>query len=261
MRRAWRIIAFLVFVSFALFTGGALPGPAAEPDLKLSLNSGLEKIAGEYYQGDGLGLNMTLVINSTGTFTYHAAGCVRTYADIKARDFMRNGMLVLTSEGSASETPFLPVRWGDRLYLIDPDGIVGFANAVNAGHEPRMKAQGVFYLRNGDWNKPVTGGPRLPAAYREYLLAKPIEAEVLGMDDEGNVELSAGRRQGLLPGMKLLSRGTEDDFFCKLTVVSLRAETARAKGSWECSALQAGDRAFTRWRDIEGPYDRREDDF
>ena len=211
-----------------------------------------------------VGANLTLVINSTGRFTYHAAGCVRTYADVKARDFMRNGMLVLTSEGPASEARFLPVRWGDRLYLIDPVGIVGFANAVNAGHEPRMKAQGVFYLRNGDWNKPVTGGPKLPVAYREYLLAKPVETRVRRiLDEEGNVELAAGARQGLLPGMKLRAPGFDDEDrdSCKLTVLKVGDDTVIAKGNWVCRELRAGDRATTRWLDLEPPYGLWEDEF
>lgn len=266
MRRTWRLTAFLIFLSLALLTGGAQPRSAADSDLAASLNGGLEKIAGEYYLGDGLAANLTLVIKPTGRFTYHAAGCLRTYADTSAQALLRNGLLVLVS--GKAESPdsgrFLPVRWGGRLYLLEPERIIGFANAVNAGHEPRSKAQGVFYLRSGDWSKPVSGAPRLPAMYRNYLLAKPIEAGILRVsDEEETVELDAGRRRGLLPGMKLRARGFDDEKreTCKLTIVEAGEETATAKQNWVCDDLQAGDRAHTRWLDLEPPYGCWEDDF
>lgn len=265
MTRTLRLAAFILFLSFALLNGAAAPRPRPEPDLAPDFKAGLETVAGTYYLGDGLAANLTLAVKPDGTFNYHAAGCLRTYADQTAHAFMRNGLLMLgngKSESAGNEARFMPLRWGGRLYLIEPERIVSFANAINAGREPRTAAQGVFYLRAGDWDKPVTGWPKLPEAYRDYLLAKPVEAEVLHIvGDERIVELAAGRRQGLLAGMKLASRGTEeDDFFCKLTIVSVRNDSSTAESSWECSNLEVGDRAFTRWRDIDS-YARWEDDF
>lgn len=267
MKRAWRLVAFTTFLSFALLTSDAAPKPCREADAMPDLNVGLEKVAGSYYLGDGLAANLTLVIKPTGTFTYHASGCLRTYADVEARAFMRNRMLMLASGKSGSqgsETRFLPVRWGERLYLIEPERIVGFANAINAGYEPRTTAQGVFYLRSGDFNKPVAGLPKLPAAYREYLLARPVEARVVrlsGPEEDPTFELDAGRGQGLRPGMRLISRDAGyDDEFCKLTLVAVAEDTAKATGNWVCSDLPAGARATTRWRDVNPPY-RWEDDF
>jgi hypothetical protein len=263
MNRLWRVLTFVAFLTFALLNGGAGPCLASNLDTVSKPNASLATVAGEYYQGDGLGANLTLVVKPAGSFSFQAAGCLRTYTDVTAKALLRNGMLVLASDRAGSESRFLPVRWGDRLYLIEPERLVAFANAVNAGHEPRMKAQGVFFLRSSDWNKPVTGGLRLPVMYRDYLLPRPVEVRVLRvLDAEENLELSAGRRQGLLPGMKLRSRGVDDGRdSCKLTVVEAGEETAVAKQNWVCDDLKPGDQATTRWRDVEPPYGRWEDDF
>ena len=263
MNRLWRVLTFVAFLTFVLLNGGAGPCPASNLDPASKPIVGLATVAGEYYQGDGLGANLTLVVKPAGSFSFQAAGCLRTYADVTAKALLRNGMLVLASDRASAESRFLPVRWGDRLYLIEPERIVGFANAVNAGHEPRAKAQGAFFLRQGDWNKPVTGAPRLPTMVRAYLLDRPIEARVLRvLDEEENLELNAGRRQGLLPGMKLRSRGVDAGRdSCKLTVVKAGEETAVAKQNWVCDDLKPGDPATTRWRDVEPPVGRWEDDF
>ena len=264
MTRLWRVVTFVAFLSFALLNGGAGPYPASSLDLASRPAAGLAAVAGEYYQGDGLGANLTLAVKPAGSFSFQAAGCLRTYADVNAKANLRNGMLVLERNRAAAEARFLPVRWGDRLYLIEPERIVSFVNAVNAGHEPRVKAQGAFFLRQGDWNKPVTGGPRLPVMYRGYLLDKPVEARILRViGKEENLELGAGRRQGLLPGMKLRSRGFDEERreTCKLTIVKTSEETAVAKQNWVCDDLKPGDRATTRWRDLEPPVGRWEDDF
>jgi len=264
MNRLWRVLTFVAFLSFALLNGGAGPCPASSLDTVPKPYAGLATVAGEYYQGDGLGANLTLAVKPAGSFSFQAAGCLRTYTDINAKALMRNGMLVLGNGRAGSESRFLPIRWGDRLYLIEPERLVAFANAVNAGHEPRMKAQGVFFLRSGDWNKPVTGGPTLPAVYRAYLLEKPVEARILRVvGEEENLELGAGRRQGLQPGMKLRSRGVDDEGrdSCKLTILEAGEETAVAKQNWVCDDLKPGDRATTRWRDVEPANGRWENDF
>jgi hypothetical protein len=72
---------------------------------------------------------------------------------------------------------FIPVRWGQRLYLISPIDMIDFAVAINSGEEPKMqdKSERVrrchFFLRDSDWNKPVFGLPDLPSPWKTLTLS------------------------------------------------------------------------------------------
>src|SRR6185312_16735966 len=57
---------------------------------------------------------------------------------------------------------YLAIRWGSRDYLLEKEEVADFRAAITDGSEPRTKPAGRFYLRRGDWNKPVVGDPALP---------------------------------------------------------------------------------------------------
>ena len=110
---------------------------------------------------------------------------------------------------------FIPVAWGDRKYLIPADDIVGFCNEVNDGSEPR-KGYGSYLMRQGDEKKEVKGLPAVPEKFKPYLLAHPIEVEIIGVGKYTTrpsvgdwrfkdipVTLNGGKKKGLLAGMKL----------------------------------------------------------
>jgi hypothetical protein len=48
-----------------------------------------------------------------------------------------------------------PVRWGERLYLVQDGAYRVFCKAIRAGVEPRKTALGVIFLRVGDHTRPV----------------------------------------------------------------------------------------------------------
>ena len=102
------------------------------------------------------------------------------------------------------------------MYLVPSDGIVGFCNEVNDGSEPRKGVHGFFLLREGDEKKKVKGFPDVPGEFRPYLLARPIEAEIIGVGKyttrpsvcdwkfkDTPVTLNCGKNKGLLKGMTL----------------------------------------------------------
>jgi hypothetical protein len=75
------------------------------------------------------------------------------------------GMIVLegnslwfNNKGLASQA-FLPVLWGERRYLVEASALGRFC-APDSG-EPRTTREGYFYLRDGDWSRPVEGAPVL----------------------------------------------------------------------------------------------------
>ncbi|MCC6488435.1 MAG: hypothetical protein IT364_13140 [Candidatus Hydrogenedentes bacterium] len=128
-----------------------------------------------------------------------------------------------------SVTELVPISWCERRYLVAPDDIMAFCNAVNRGSEPRERpyaahwvVQEPFYLREGDEGKAISGLPEVPAAFAPYLLEQPIVATILDMSCYGTnpsptlfgyaldiagedkwvqVRIDAGKDRGVLPGM------------------------------------------------------------
>lgn len=179
--------------------------------------------AGEYYQGDGLGMNIAMSIAPKNGFAFSWHGCLGLYDQNYGAVVETNGFLKLTFalpnerggfRGLARE--FIPVHWGPRTYLVASDEIADFCNDVNSGREPRNDMHGRHLLRDGDEKKRANGEPEIPAQFRQYLLKKPITANIVAVGKVSTrpsivefkfkdieVTLDAGKKDGLLPGMEL----------------------------------------------------------
>ena len=177
--------------------------------------------AGEYYFGDGLGVNVSLTLAPQNGFVFTWNGCLGLY-DLNYGDVaFTQGILKLLfrypnkREGFEGIAPELvPVRWGQRHYLIPTDGMIHFTNAVNAGTEPDTLfggKSGAFLLRRGDEKKPVEGLPDIPSEYLNYILKEPLTARISSIT-ESRVEksrrvtrltLNLGSVDGLRKGMEL----------------------------------------------------------
>jgi hypothetical protein len=180
--------------------------------------------AGEYYAGDGLGVNTTLSLAPDSGYVFEWQGCMglydRNYGTVAwADDRIR---LTFTHEnqrrgfqGIAPE--LIPISWGSRHYLVPADEITKFCNHVNRGLEPREGSHGFHLLRDGDEGQAVTGLPNVPSKYRSYLLANPIEAKIMAVGPstlrpsladwkfkDTPVTLDAGTVKGLKVGMELV---------------------------------------------------------
>jgi|ERR1041384_3043973 hypothetical protein len=117
----------------------------------------LKDVAGDYYFGDGLGRNCTLVKSSKRKFGYELHGCLGLY-NSNAGDFsLENGILKLTLT-KLNDRPVFPspptdyfvVRWGSRMYLVPTNDIAVFCSTVNQGRKPRHEDHCRYYLRNND---------------------------------------------------------------------------------------------------------------
>jgi hypothetical protein len=177
--------------------------------------------AGEYYFGDGLGVNVNLAVAPKAGFVFMWQGCLGLY-DLNYGDVaFTDGTIKLSfkypnkQEGLSGIAPeLLPVRWGQRHYLIATDHIVEFTNAINAGTEPSSifgGRSGRFLLRRGDERKSVDGLPNIPNEFLSYILPKPITAKI-SLVKEIQVEQSrrltyvnidVGSANGLKQGMEL----------------------------------------------------------
>ena len=198
--------------------------------------------AGEYYFGDGLGVNVDLVLAPHNGFTFTWNGCLGLY-DLNYGDVeLKNETIKLRFkypndqkgfQGIAPE--FRPVRWGSRHYLISADQMIDFANAINAGTEPNSGPYGSFLLKQSDREKPVDGRPELPSEYLDYLLKDPVKASVSSVGEthldksfrKTSITLNAGSLNGLRKGMELHVYNPSN-VFATATIVGCGDHTAEA---------------------------------
>ena len=239
-------VVLLVTASSGDLAGQAVADPSnTQPDVKLSkkvereANARRRKIAweisrkrshpwaGEYYTGDGLGVNTTLMVAPDAGFVFEFRGCLGLYDRNFGEVALSNGMVALSCKYPNSRKGFqgiainlVPVSWGARSYLIPADDLPGFCNEVNQGGEPRLSGRGHYLLRKGDESKRVEGFPNVPDKYRPYLLARPVDAAISAVvspairSGQGNlrdtrVTIDAGASHGIRGGMELFITNRE----------------------------------------------------
>ncbi|MGO9096013.1 MAG: hypothetical protein ACLQGV_12390 [Bryobacteraceae bacterium] len=228
--------------------------------------------AGEYYWGDGLGVNVSLLLAPKAGFVIWWRGCLGLYDVNYGGVEATGGRLKLQFElpngggNSAGFDPELaPVLWGDRRYLIASDKMLKFVNYVNAGFEPRHEVFGEFFLIKGDERKAARSAPQIPAEYRDLLLRVPIRTRIssVGMSRSGRVGwcasegratlvvLDAGNAQGVRSGMEfyvfrpasaryLSVRATKVEAGSSEAEVQQCAEDAPPSPKWKLSARAPG---------------------
>jgi hypothetical protein len=186
--------------------------------------------AGLYYYGDHLGDNVALALEPGVGFTMVRHGCEGLYGlSLGAVDWSDSLIVLepssfdsLRVDGMAFPSSYIRIRWGRRHYLIASDEVIPFCNWVNAGREPDRRFASAFLLKDDDEKIPVSGFPRVPKAFRQYLVRKPVHAEIikvlsrrtlkpepgdsaleLGPRTVTRVAINAGGLEGLHPGMEL----------------------------------------------------------
>jgi hypothetical protein len=179
--------------------------------------------AGEYYEGDGLGVKVSLILAPRTGYVFTWYGCMglydRNYGAVTwDKDRLRLAFTFPNRrEGFRGISPeLIPIAWGERKYLVPPDRVRKFCNDVNGCLEPRKSRHGFFLLRVGDEEKEAQGLPDVPPAFKQYLLARLIDTEIVGIGastirsdvpkqhvKETAVILNRGEKHGLRKGMRL----------------------------------------------------------
>lgn len=171
--------------------------------------------AGDYYEGDGLGANISISLApDTGiAATWH--GCTGLYGANRGKVVERDGTLRFEYEqpnkagfGGFPDT-LRPVRWGERRYMIQQDKMMGFVNAINHGLEPRERVHGMFLLAQEDENKAAEGLPDLPPAYLALIRRAPMRVRVVSID---GVDKKKGDQDCSYTYRMTLDRGATDRF-------------------------------------------------
>lgn len=145
--------------------------------------------AGVYYQGDGLGANVRLVLAPKNGIAATWNGCLGLYgANVGAVVEHSGGQLWFQYERPNADRfggfpdRAIRVRWGERRYLVPPSKMSDFVAAINQGREPRPRAWGSFFLADGDEYKPVSGLPEIPVEYRDRIRNRSLTAHVLAVE-------------------------------------------------------------------------------
>ena len=201
--------------------------------------------AGEYFFGDGEGVNVSLALAPDSGFVFSWHGCGGLYDLNYGEVLFESGVVKLRFEYPNKREGFegiapklLAVHWGKRHYLIDIDRIVDFTNAINAGTEPSILfggQSGSFLLRRGDEKEPVSGRPDIPSEYLSYLLQNPITTKASSLHRTRtqessrftDVTLDVGRADGLKQGMELFLH-SPPRFFASAVVGSVGEHSASA---------------------------------
>ena len=142
---------------------------------------------------------------------------IRSFSDNKEHDLTKRKV---RKEYLDTDEPFKPdtevlqiVRWGPRIYLMHQKAFGAFIRAINLGFEPRQvdgyrAYYGIFYLREGDENKPIDGRPTLPKELLDNLLSTPVTATIVKFetaDKRPVVTIDRGSEDGLREGMYLVT--------------------------------------------------------
>ncbi len=200
--------------------------------------------AGEYYYGDGLGVNVSLTLAPGSGFVFEWHGCLGLYDRNLGTVETVGDRIVLKPEfvnnrkgfqGIATE--FYWIRWGERSYLVATDKVQDFCNSINGGFEPRDGEHGRFLLKEGDRSKAASGKPLFPRGIRDCVLDKPIGGQILAVSKgrlrpsccgfnfrDTEATISVGRALGVTLGMEFFT--SSDARLESAKVVDLLDETA-----------------------------------
>jgi len=210
---------------------------------------------GEYYEGDGLCENVNLSLAPKSGFVFGRSGCLGLYD----RNFgtvaddgdhlellFRFPNVHAANRGLPAE--FIPVRWGDRRYLLAPEQIERFCADANSGDEPRPSLYGEYLMRRGDEHGSVSGVPIVPAQYSKLLFNPPLEARVVEVLESWKhdttvfltrVRIDAGSEKGVVSGMSMWLVEPSEIRSLAVVDVSEQSSIAIVKRSEASAALPA----------------------
>jgi hypothetical protein len=136
------------------------------------------------------------------------------------------------------DTDLFPIRWGERRYLVAKSEMRAFCNAVNSGREavePRFARR-----LDATASSTPTGLPEVLDAYRDWLLAAPIEGELVQIErPEAGADTADGSSRVALPLNALVNVGREHGVVPGMTFWLVDAKGYDAAEVLECEARSA----------------------
>ncbi len=193
--------------------------------------------AGQYSRAEIFSHEELLIAPQSG-FVAHSSGCVvtepRDWGSVSEHD----GILKLTPHFPVDKSvrfddELLPVRWGERRYLVALDHIKDFANDINAGEGCDA------LLRVGDDKSVPSGTVQASQQYAALFLDEPLSARVTAVaepryanDQRARrrltiVTLDIGAKNGAWKGMTLHRPDIEAHGV--LTITKVEESTSKAE--------------------------------
>lgn len=229
--------------------------------------------AGEYYEGDGLGANISLTLAPKTGVAATWTGCLGLYGANRGRIVEHAGRLQFGFEAPNARgfggfpDEVVPVAWSGRRYLVPEAEMIEFVNALHHGREPRDRVQGGFLLARGDEDKPVHGMPGLPDRYLRMIRREPLVVGVLDaqriVDEKLRFDMCTvryrltfdrGRDDGLMEGIRLEAifpaNVSEDARVVSATATQAVAEIER----WEDDCKATDPQPDRSWKFSTGAY-------
>lgn len=242
------------------------------------------ELAGTYYAGHNFG-GSSITLKADGSYSDSSGTCTFTTEEsgtyLLSEGVLRFKILKYTGKQNGSEQEvdlfdsqarreffgyrddekvvplktdyaLLPLKWGERIYLVDEKDLDNFTSAINFGLEPRSEMRsepyyGSFYLRQGDEQKEVSGSPALPEKWLAFLLSKPVIATIVGIEGDGQervATINKGSRAGLKVGMKLIGKEEEPSPWSITELFSVEAKSAKMRVGPES---KVGDKLTTKY--------------
>lgn len=201
--------------------------------------------AGDYYTGDGLGMNVMIHIAPENGVTYTWTGCLGLY-DANHGDIVEtfpNGVrlaLAIPVRGDCfdfiSERLYF-VRWGDERYLVPESQMLKLVNNFNKGGYARQSMFNIPRLvRNNEFHRRAEtppGLPELPEKYATLLRTERVVLTVTSLTEhpvrrvtgdvhvyEYDLVLSGGADKAVFKGMEFRINANDATGTLRITEVS-----------------------------------------
>jgi hypothetical protein len=224
----------VVFAIIAVLAGMLIPGPDWDrthryPPASPDAESSFADVAGEYGLGNGRRL-WTLSILPDGRYSFLWSGCLGVY-DRESGHLRRSGDRVTLSTLKPIQwsmpREYVPIRWGSRSYLIPPEKMEEFCEAIIKGDEPEDGRGGAFYLAGE--GRPVDGVPTLPEPWAAYLRKNLVLGKIVEATRDDFVTISLGSTQGIQIGDIVAVRAADGSRTKLVQVSSVADETCIAE--------------------------------
>ena len=238
-----------------IFGMGCGAAPSSQPRQAVAAPV-VEPLASSYVLSDGFDFLASLDFEPGGAFRFLWTGDTGLVAEASGRyEAAADSVRLMPGPGEFRRDSrtfaerMYRIHWGGREYLVPEERMLAFANAINAGREPRMQVMGaIFYLRSGDEAKPAPGLPSLPGRWQEFLLPKPLAgtvSKVVQTETDTQrpiVVIDRGANAGLREGMTLVAVNPRRPHFrADLTILSLQPESAKAKVEFQYNHIRVCD--------------------
>ena len=217
------------------------------------------EFAGVYYEGDGLGTNITISVAPNAGVTYTWYGCMGLYdaAHGEIVETFDDGVRVklitdskVGDDGMDYMTGRLTfLRWGDKRYLLPENEMTQLMNDLNnrksyfffpeRDMRDRLDVESISLLNR---TQPV-GLPQLSDRWNAMLIRTPIKLTVIGVDgvymkpfgdDSAHVgcqlALNKGSAAGMFVGMEFNVKTDSGEF--PVTVTETNDHSCRAEIAW-----------------------------